>query len=319
MRSLLLAALLAAPATAAPVCDAVWHDTARNRDIPVRIRLPESSARAEGARVPVILFSHGLGGSIDGGSLWGAAWAGHGLAVVHIQHPGSDTAVYRGAASPEDRRARVRAAATGTQLAARAADAGFVLDEIGRRRTEGACDLARLDPARAGFAGHSMGAWTAQALAGQRWSGAARLSDRRFRAAVALSPSAPGDGSPADAFGGITIPFLSITGTADGVRLGAEPAERDASIADRTGPHAGMPPGQKYLIVFKDGDHMVFSGNRRRRPPIAADSHIQDVTRAATTAFFRATLLGDAKDAAWLTSATGLKARLATGDRFETK
>lgn len=313
-------------AAATPVCEAVWRDPARARDIPVLIRLPAGTAR-----VPVVIFSHGLGGDTRAGTLWGKAWAARGLGVVHVQHLGSDSAVYRDAVSPEDRRARVRAAATGVQLQARVADVGFVLDEIdtrkaagsGRLRSEGestetACDLSRLDTARAGIAGHSMGAWTAQAVAGQNYGGAPRLANRRFRAAIALSPSAPDFGSAAEAFGTITIPFLSITGSRDGAPLSPDPALRAAAEAQRTAPYSAMPPGDKYLIVFNDGDHMVFSGNSRRAPT-PTDLHIQAAAQTATTAFWGATLLGSTSDAAYLAAPTGLKAALAPGDRLEAK
>lgn len=312
---LLIAALLAAaalnPAAPGPVCDAVWHDTARNRDIPVRIRLPDGEAK-----VPVVLFSHGLGGDTAGGTLWAQAWAAHGIAVIHVQHPGSDAAVYRDAKGPEDAKARVRAAATGVQLQARVADAGFVLDELAARTRQGGCNLARLDTARAGIAGHSMGAWTAQAIAGQNFFGAPRLADRRFVAAIAFSPSAPNTGSAAEAFAGITIPFLSVTGSLDGNPLAAKAEIRAASQAQRTGPFMAMPPGRKYLLVFENGDHMIFSGNSRRAPT-PTDFHIQAATKAATAAFWGATLLGNAADAAVLKS--GLKAQLAPGDRWQAK
>ena len=42
----------------AEVRDLSAHDAARNRDIPVRIYLPSANTPA-----PVVLFSHGLGGS----------------------------------------------------------------------------------------------------------------------------------------------------------------------------------------------------------------------------------------------------------------
>lgn len=311
---------------AAPVCDAVWRDPARNRDLPIRIRLPEGRAR-----VPVILFSPGLGGGIGGGSVWARAWVDRGFAVVHLEHPGSDAAVYRGAASPEDRRDRVRAAASADQLVARTADASFILDELARRAAEGPCDLNRLDPARIGFAGHSMGAWTAQGLAGQRFSGAPgfagagiiagppRLADRRIRAAIAFSPAAlTGAADLAASFGGITIPFLSVTGSLDGdppANASADPARmaaaRAAADIRRTGPFTGMPPGDKYLLVFDGGPHMAFAGNK----PTA--SHIERLIIAATTAFWGATLLDDPAGTAFLTS--GLKRELAPGDRFESK
>ena len=303
---------LAAALTTAPlVCDAVWHDEARNRDIPVRVRMPAGSGP-----VPLVVFSHGLGGDTSGGTLWGQAWASHGLAVIHVQHPGSDTAVYRDAASPADVPTRVRAAATPEQLLARVADARFVLDTVALRPREGACDLSRIDPDRIGFAGHSMGAWTAQAIAGQRWGGDASFADRRVRAAIALSPSAPFVSDTAAAFGRIGVPFLSITGTADGAPLQAPPDARAAAVAQRSAPYRGMPPGDKWLLIFDGADHMVFSGNAHRAER-SVDAHVKAVTIAATSAFWGATLLGNADDKAFL--ATGLQAALASGDRLERK
>ena len=312
---LILALLLALPARAGPVCDAVWRDAARGRDLPVRIRLPDGAGK-----VPVVLFSPGLGGGINGGTLWGSAWAARGIAVIHLEHPGSDASVYAGAANAADLKARVRTAATGAQLQARVGDVSFILDELARRPREGACDLARLDLARIGLAGHSMGAWTAQAVAGQRYFGAAAFRDPRIIAAIALSPSTLTTGGLAEAFGGIAIPFLSITGTADGMpKIVRDAVPSTAQIeqqAQRTGPYTGMSPGRKYLMVFQDGDHMVFSGNLRRAA-VGPDSHIQTVTARLSTAFWGMTLLANTDDAALL--ASGMTPMLAAGDRFEAK
>ncbi len=311
----ILALLLAVPARAGPVCDAVWRDAARGRDLPVRIRLPDGAGT-----IPVVLFSPGLGGGITGGTLWASAWAARGIAVIHLEHPGSDASVYAGAANPDDLKARVRAAATGAQLQARVGDVSFILDELARRPREGACDLSRLDLSRIGLAGHSMGAWTAQAIAGQRYFGAAAFRDPRIIAAIALSPSTLTTGGLSEAFGSISIPFLSITGSADGTpRIARDAVPTNAQIeqqAQRTGPYNGMSPGRKYLIVFQDGDHMVFSGNRRRAPT-GPDSHIQAVTARLSTAFWGMALLGNTEDAALL--ASRVLPLLAAGDKFEAK
>jgi predicted dienelactone hydrolase len=284
--------------------------------VPVRIRLPDGTAR-----VPVVIFSPGLGGTITGGGLWGAAWSAAGIAVVHVQHPGSDAEVYKGATDAADRRARVAAAATAEQLTARVADVGFVVDELAARPREGACDLSRLDLAHLGIAGHSMGSWTAQAIAGQRFGGVPRFADRRFIAAIGFSPSALSRDDPALSFGGITIPFFSITGSDDGVppaRAGDDPAKAAAqhvlALSERTTPFAGMPPGRKYLLVLDGADHMAFAGTAARA---AAEPHIAELTLAATIAFWGATLQGNAADAGFLQS--GIRAKLAPGDRFEAK
>ena len=322
LRPALLALVLlsAAPVVAGPVCDAVWRDAARGRDLPVRIRLPDGETTKSKSKVPVVMFSPGLGGGIIGGTLWGKAWAARGIAVIHLEHPGSDAGVYAGAADAADLKARVRAAATGAQLQARVGDVSFILDELARRPREGACDLARLDLSRIGLAGHSMGAWTAQAVAGQRYFGAAAFRDPRIVAAIALSPSTLTTGGLAQAFGGITIPFLSVTGTADGVpKIVRDAVPSTAQIeqqAQRTGPYTGMAPGRKYLIIFQDGDHMVFAGNLRRALT-GPDSHIQLVTARLTTAFWGMALFGNTDDAALL--ASGVTPLLAAGDRFEAK
>lgn len=307
-----------APPPPAIICDTVWHDAARDRDLPVRIRMP-----AGAAPVPLVLFSPGLGGTTSGGAAWGEAWAAAGFAVIHLQHPGSDADVYLGAASPADVPARVRAAASAPQLVARIRDVRFVLDAALRRPvvpgpgTTG-CDLGRIDPARIAMAGHSMGAWTAAAEAGQRYPGGLGEADARIKAVVLFSPSPQHGVDPAYSFGAITIPVLSITGTEDGQPLSADPDQRASALADRTAAYQGLPAGGKYQLIFDGADHMIFSGGTKRLPH-ASDAHVTEIAALATTAFWQATLNGDARARAFLATPEGLRARLNAADSFETK
>ncbi len=55
---LFLSLLLAVPAFAGPVCDAVWRDTARGRDLPLRIRQPDGDSKVPG-RKHLIVFQAG--------------------------------------------------------------------------------------------------------------------------------------------------------------------------------------------------------------------------------------------------------------------
>src|SRR5689334_6039061 len=82
-------------------------DDARDREIPIRLFLP---AKREAA--PVVLFSHGLGGSRAGSKFLGEHWAGRGYVVVFLQHPGSDESVWRNQPQAE-RAAAMRKAASG--------------------------------------------------------------------------------------------------------------------------------------------------------------------------------------------------------------
>ncbi len=83
---------LAVSADAAPkIVDLTVHDAARDRDIPLRVYLPTNTAP-----VPVILFSHGLGGNREGSKFMGEHWAARGYVAVFLQHPGSDDSVWKG-------------------------------------------------------------------------------------------------------------------------------------------------------------------------------------------------------------------------------
>lgn len=276
-----LALVLAATAPAS--CTAIWHDTERERDVPVRVRLPAGTAR-----VPLVVWSPGLGGDTSTGNVWASHWASNGLAVVQMQHAGSDGAVYRAGGAPEERRARVIAAASHAQLLARVADARFVLSEVGRRGNEGTCDLTRIDTDRAAIAGHSMGAWVAEGIAGQLFNGQPLLRDLRFRAALALSPTAaPGT----DSFARVNIPFLSITGTRDGVGDDAGPDLMAAALAARSAAYRSMPAdGRKCLIVLDGVRHMMLAGTGTAADALA--SHAVTVGKAASTAFLTAALVG---------------------------
>jgi len=291
------AAAAAAPADAIAVCDAQWHDSARGRDVPVRIRMPAGTNK-----VPVILFSHGLGGSLDGGTNWAVAWAKAGFIVVNLQHPGSDRSILGSG--------RIAEAMAPAQLVARVDDVHFVLDELARRPREGACDLRRADLAHVGMSGHSFGAHTTQAIAGQRFPVAGIAADPRVKAAIAFSPSPPMRGSDAAAFGSIATPFFSITGTED-----VAPITPYITAKDRERPFRAMPPGGKYLLVLGGANHMVFNAqDGLRGPGSTATPHIRDTVITATTLFWRATLLGDADALAELAR---FGTALPSGDRME--
>src|ERR1044071_3671029 len=84
------------PISAAPtygvgtVENLVLRDASRNRDVPVKIYYPRSKDPQE--KFPVIVFSHGAGGSKDGYAYLGETWAQAGYVCVHPEHFGSDKA-----------------------------------------------------------------------------------------------------------------------------------------------------------------------------------------------------------------------------------
>jgi predicted dienelactone hydrolase len=303
---ILLISIFSTSAWAFPImqCDAVWFDAARDRNVPVRIRMPAGTGR-----IAAILFSHGLGGSLDAGTIWAQSWAGDGFAVINVQHIGSDSAIFG--------KPNFRSALSAEQLVARVRDIQFVLTEIGRRPMEGQCDLARVDYSRIGMAGHSFGAQTTQAIAGQSFARRYEppLSDPRIRAAIAFSPSPPLVGSAEAAFASIHIPFMSITGTADQLPMLTPVAARQRQLPFRL-----MPPGDKFLLVMAGGTHAMFAGQTfRGRIDGEPTPHIRNTVIAATTAFWRAMLDGDKASLRWLQSPEGLWAGLPARDLFENR
>ncbi|WP_269532373.1 hypothetical protein [Chitinimonas sp. BJYL2] len=260
-----------------------WHDAARQRDIPVKLRVPDGAGP-----FPVIVYSHGLGGSREGGSAWGEHWARQGLLVIHLQHPGSDELVWRQA---EGNRFRaLKSAASAAQLKARVEDVHFALDELARRKATGALAKASLD--QIGMAGHSFGAVTTQAVAGQHYPLiGTRWREPRIKAFLAFSPSARREGGAFDQF---DRPFFSMTGTEDGDPLGS-----GMSAADREKPYAAMPAGGKYLLVLAGRTHDFFGGDRLLVGD-SIESRQQALLREASAQFWRAHLRYDPNAAEWL-------------------
>ena len=145
--------------------DLTVPDVRRDREIPLRVYLP-----AEATDAPVVLFSHGLGGSREGCSYLGEHWSARGYMGVFLQHPGSDTSVWKD--KPRGRRLEaMRQAANARNFMLRVSDVKVVLDRLERWNGEEEHVLGgRLDLDRVGISGHSFGARTTQAVGGQKFA-----------------------------------------------------------------------------------------------------------------------------------------------------
>lgn len=304
--------------------DQDWRDEGRARNIPIRIIAPKISAaaaeklRSEKTKFPVILFSHGLGGSRSSGKIWGEHWASHGYIVVHIQHPGSDESIWQGKRG-EPAVGSMKAAKTMSNVGLRIGDVHFAIDEITKRSNRDEAEFRFADVNKIGMSGHSFGAQTTMAIAGQATPGVRGQSglDSRIRAAIAFSPNARAKVGLDKQFGDIRIPVFSITGTLDGSVL-----NDGTKVAHRLLPHQHMPAGDKYLLVYDGGDHMVFGGQKiaGRRSETARDVAIRQNVQAATLAYWNVYLKNDVDARRWLIDTRGgFRDTLATADRFDTK
>ena len=291
-------------------------DRDRNRMIPIRVHLPgESPAPADRVRpCPVVLFSHGLGGSREGSQYLADHWSQRGYIAVWLQHPGSDTAVWQNE-SPGRRLAAMRDAASVANLHLRVRDVPAVLDQLEAWNREAGHPLAgRLDLTCVGMSGHSFGAQTTQALSGQSFPLVGqRGTDPRIKAAIVMSPGSPrGSRDPAAAFADVKIPWLLMTGTRDTSPIGGQTVESRLAV------FPALPSGGHYELVLHDAEHSAFTdralpGDSEPRNP----AHHQAIL-AISTAFWDATLRNDTAARAWL-DGTGPRSILATEDRWQTK
>lgn len=286
--------------------DETWHDPARKRDVPVRVYLPEP-----GPPTPLVVFSHGLGGTRENNAYLGEHLAKRGYTALFLQHPGSDEAVWRDV--PVGRRwAEMRKAASGQNLKLRVEDAKFALDYALGGKSKAL--TGRIDGENVGVSGHSFGAVTTQALGGQKLAfiGTA-YSDPRVTACVLYSPSPSNvGGSAAEQFGAVRLPWMLMTGTNDGGEIaGIQPV-------DRLRVFPALPPGNKYEVVLHGAEHSAFSerllpGDREARNP----NHHR-VILALTTAFWDVYLRQDGQAERWLTG-DGPSTVLEPNDSWKTK
>ncbi|MEN6624711.1 MAG: dienelactone hydrolase [Candidatus Sumerlaeia bacterium] len=269
------------------------RDVARQRDIPLKLYMPAGKGP-----FPVIIFSHGLGGSRDGYEYLGRHWASHGYISVHPTHIGSDASVLKKGGRAMD--ALARAADDPQNAINRPRDVSSVIDQL-TSMTLGAGPLhGKVDIGRIGVAGHSFGANTALAISGQTFVGplgrSFKLADRRVKAAVLLS--APANRRNADildrAYGSIRIPCLFITGTNDHSPIGTCLAQ------DRRIPFDNMYGVDCYLLTMNGADHMVFSGRRFDPAHRDGDKVYHQLILSSSIAFWEAYLRDDAIAKGWL-------------------
>ncbi len=287
-----------------------WRDETRDRTVPVRIYAPRT-----GDKLPVIIFSHGLGGSRDGYSYLGRHWASRGYVVVHPEHEGSDRDLLERGAGAGNLRKLEQAAADPVNARNRAQDVRFVITQLIEKVQPGSSDSTkilkgRLNTSKIGMAGHSFGANTTMLVSGMQPGLRIPLTesqkDPRIVAAVAMS--IPVNRIDPEALGrmyeDVRIPVLHMTGT------------KDSSPIDLHGPEVRRLPfdhsrnSDRTLILFEGGDHAVFAaspeeGSHRRRVldrlrPATNYAPMQAVILESSTQFWNCWLKEDKVAAQWL-------------------
>jgi dienelactone hydrolase len=272
--------------------DLDWTDPRRQRAVPVRLYLPLANGyRATGTmpahaqRLPLVVFSHGIGGSRQGYTWFGRHMARHGIASLHLQHVGSDQALWSG--SVFSLVGRLQSAAQEQEAVARVEDLRFALDtllasELGQR----------IDAGRIVAGGHSYGANTSLLAAGarvQRDGAVMNLADPRIRAAVLISaPPFYGETDFSDILASVAVPSLHITSTADVIRVPGyfSGAEDRVKVFEATG------GSRKWLAVYAGGSHSMFT-DRGNRGGASANPRLTQATQGLVLAFLHEVFDGE--------------------------
>lgn len=277
--------------------DIVLHDGERNKDLHVRVFYPEGPGP-----FPVIVFSHGAGGSQNCCDALTRHWASYGYVTLQPTH--EDSTPQRKNSGEEDANLlrAVRDALNKPELwESRPKDVSFLLNSLPvlQERIPGL--VGRLDTAHIGVGGHSMGAFTADAIVGARVDlpnhPGTSFADSRVKAAVLLSPQGPGEfGLTEHSWDHVAVPLLSMTGSLD-------------SGANRQGPDwkkipfERSEPGDKYHVFISGANHVSFVSARTLMPARAAQGEmILAYVNSAALAFWDAYLKADPTAKSYLQS-----------------
>lgn len=269
--------LIQPPAAPFRTLELDWFDATRQRAVPVRLYLPQGASADR--PVPLVVFSHGIGGSRRGYSYLGQFWAGQGYASLHLQHVGSDRGVWQGNVFGVV--GRLQAAAQESEAVARVQDLKFALDQLLAGE-----HAARIDPQRIVAAGHSYGANTTLLAVGarvERDGRAIELRDARLKAAIVISaPPFYGEQSPPAILGAIAVPTLHVTATEDIIRVPGfySPASDRLAVFDATG------GARKTLAVFNGGSHSIFT-DRGGTGGAMLNPQVKRATQLLSLAFLR--------------------------------
>lgn len=267
----------------------------RGEDVQVRV-----SAPLAGDRLPVIVFSHGFGESLDGYAPLVDYWTAHGFAVVQPTHLDSRKLNV----APDDPRYpdiwRIR-----VEDLTRAIDRLDVLEAA-------VPGLAgRLDRDRVAVAGHSWGAQTASMLLGARVLDAegvpgASMSDPRVKAGVLLAVTGTG-GADLTPFAAEHFPFMNPDFAELTTPALVVAGEKDQSALSVRGPEwftdaYFLSPGATGLLTLFEAEHSLggISGYAVTETTDESPERVALIQRL-TSAFLRSALYPE--DTAW-TAAT---------------
>ncbi|MGQ3477329.1 alpha/beta hydrolase family protein [Paenibacillus sp. TY11] len=222
----------------------------RGEDLQVRV-----SAPATGSELPIIVFSHGFGWSLDGYAPLADFWAAHGFVVIQPTHLDSRTLNL----PPDDPR-------TPRIWRYRVEDMKRILDQLDLIEASVPGLSGRLDRSSIAAAGHSFGGQTVGMLLGARILDAhgepgEDMSDSRIKAGVLLSTTGKG-GADLTPFAAEHFPFMNPSFADMSTPTLVVAGDHDQSHLSTRGPDwftdpYFLSPGSKSLLTLFGAEHSL--------------------------------------------------------------
>lgn len=238
------------PAPVVSVKPVVLSAPDRGEDLKVRV-----SAPATGSELPIIVFSHGFGGSLDGYGPLADYWAAHGFVVIQPTHLDSRTLNL----PPEDPR-------TPRIWRFRVEDMKSILDQLDHLEASVPGLVGRLDRSRIAAAGHSWGGQTVSMLLGARvldthGEPGENMSDSRIKAGVLLATTGKG-GADLSPFAAEHFPFMNPSFAEMSTPTLVVAGDHDQSQLSTRGPDwftdpYFLSPGSKSLLTLFGAEHSL--------------------------------------------------------------
>ena len=264
-------------------------DVSRGREVPVKIYYP-ADGPTEFVRTgacPLVILSHGAGGSRNGFPDCGARLGSWGFVGVVVEHVGSNTETIE--ALMEQGMTLVEAihtVATDTnEWRNRPLDVTFILDQAEAWNVSDPDLRGKIDLSSIGIYGNSYGGFTSLAISGALVNlpeGLTALGDARVGAAFPVSPPPPnglGGIFASESFLPVEIPMFLASGSED---QGLEIDPEDRLIPFRIMQGQGNPTELWHLWI--EGAHHMDFAYTEGQPPRADE--VQRIVLAEMTAFF---------------------------------
>ncbi|OME91252.1 MULTISPECIES: alpha/beta hydrolase family protein [Paenibacillus] len=241
---------VSAPTPVISVKPVVLPAPGRGEDLQVRV-----SAPAIGSELPIIVFSHGYGWSLDGYGPLADFWAAHGFVVIQPTHLDSRTLNL----PPDDPR-------TPRIWRFRVEDMKRTLDQLDLIEASVPGLNGRLDRSRIAAAGHSWGGQTVSMLLGARVLDAhgrpgEDMSDSRIKAGVLLATTGRG-GADLSPFAAEHFPFMNPSFSDMSTPTLVVAGDHDQSQLSTRGPDwftdpYFLSPGSKSLLTLFGAEHSL--------------------------------------------------------------